>query len=393
MIRFTLLLALLTAFPPLSTDMYLPAIPLLQRLWETPLALINLTLVLFFVVYCASLLIYGPLADRFGRKPPLVTGIAIYILGSLLCALSHSVYLLIAARIFQALGAASASAVSMAMTKDRLSGKAREKVMGYVSVIMALAPMAAPMIGSLILELASWEWIFAGQALLGLVALTGVLLTPETLDRPTRVPVKALARNYVTTLANKTFMGVTLCTSLTGLPFFAFIGTCSPLYIRQYGLDETTFSLFFGGNALTFMAGAMACARLTQHLKSTTLVSAGALGITLGGVLMATHPFPGPWSLAIPMGIISFALGISRPPANSLALGQVTQHAGAASSLLVFIYFILGALSMGMVSLLGDYKQPFIAGLAVLSGGIVFFAWRRVVPGLRNPEPPEAEQE
>ena len=115
MIRFILLLAILTAFPPLSTDMYLPAIPFLQSHWNQPLAVINLTLVLFFVVYCISLLIYGPLSDRFGRRPPLIVGIIIFIAGSLLCAAANGVEMLILARIIQAAGAASASAISMAI--------------------------------------------------------------------------------------------------------------------------------------------------------------------------------------------------------------------------------------------------------------------------------------
>ncbi|MFA6010237.1 MAG: MFS transporter, partial [Desulfobacteraceae bacterium] len=151
MIRLILLLSLLASFPPLATDMYLPAIPYLTELWHLPLSVVNLTLVLFFVTYCVFLLIYGPLSDRFGRRPPLLMGIVIYIGASFLCAMANSVEMLIAARILQAAGAAAASSICLAIAKDRLPAKQRQVVLGYIAVIMALAPMISPMIGSLIM--------------------------------------------------------------------------------------------------------------------------------------------------------------------------------------------------------------------------------------------------
>ena len=123
--RLLFLLALLSAFPPLSTDMYLPAIPLLQKAWHQPLAVVNLTLVGFFVGYCVFLLFYGPLSDRFGRRPLLLVGIGVFILASLLCALADNVISLIVFRVLQAAGAASASALALAISKDVYQGYER----------------------------------------------------------------------------------------------------------------------------------------------------------------------------------------------------------------------------------------------------------------------------
>ncbi len=386
MIRFIILLAILTAFPPLSTDMYLPAIPFLQTHWDQPLAVINLTLVLFFVVYCIFLLIYGPLSDRFGRRPPLLTGIVIFIAGSLLCAAATGIEMLIAARIIQAAGAASASAISLAITKDRLKAQQRERVMGYVSVIMALAPMVAPMIGSIIITRFTWPWIFTTQAAIGCVALIGVIFTPESHPNPKGSSVKELLKSYSRILANGRFMSVVACTSLIGLPFFGFIAASSSIYISHYHVSEHAFAIFFGSNALCFMAGAMVCARFGRRIGSVTMMTMGFGCMAVGGLVMSLQLFPGPWALAIPMGFISFCLGISRPPANNIALEQVKEDAGAASSLLVFIYFMVGASGMALVSLDWGNKVFFIGAISVLTSSLSSVLWWFVKTRIYLPE-------
>ena len=169
--KWVLLLSLLTAFPPMSTDMYLPAIPSLVQEWRQPLSVINLTLVCFFVTYSGFLLIYGPLSDRFGRRRPLMIGIVVYVLSSLLCALSQNAGSLIVFRMFQAAGSAAASALSMAICKDVFGDRQREKVLAYIAVIMSLAPMLAPIMGGWVLALLSWQWIFITLGTVGILSL------------------------------------------------------------------------------------------------------------------------------------------------------------------------------------------------------------------------------
>ena len=374
--RFILLLALLTAFPPLATDMYLPATPHLQEIWQQPLSIINLTLILFFVTYCISMLFYGPLSDRFGRKPPLIAGLLLFILASLFCALSQNIWMLIGARIVQAMGAGAASAISLAMARDRLESGQREKVLSQISVIMALAPMVAPLLGSLIMEYFSWSWIFVSQGFMGMVALWGVYLTPESHEgEKEAAPFVSLIRSYGRVLKNYRLVGIVFCNAVTSLPLFAFIAASSGIYISRFQLSERLFGLLFGANAFCFMLGSMICMRFGKKIGTFRMITAGYAGIGIGGILMLCVPFSNYWQLALPMGLITLSLGLSRPPSNNLVLEQVTRDAGTASSTMVFSYFIFGSMSMAVISFDWSDKIEFIGRMACVSGMVSFGIW------------------
>jgi len=374
-IRFVLLLALLTAFPPLATDMYLPAIPHLMEIWGEPLSVVNLTLILFFVTYCVSLLFYGPLSDRLGRKPPLIAGLILFIAASLLCAFSPNIWMLAAARVVQGMGAGAASSISLAMARDRLKSSAREKVLSQVSVIMALAPMISPSIGSLIMDYLSWPWVFVAQGLMGIIALVGVIVTDESHSGEVGESFRELFQKFVQVFRNRCFMGVVFCNAMIALPLFAFIAGSSSIYINNFGLSEQQFSLFFGANAFCFMAGSMTCMRFGKKIGTMAMISLGYSGIILGGLLMLVNGFDGPYQIAVPMGLTTYCLGLSRPPSNNLALEQVNKDAGTASSLMVFSYFMCGALSMWVVSLDWADKLMYIGALSVMSGLVAFAVW------------------
>ena len=370
-----LLLALLAAFPPLSTDMYLPAIPLLQHSWQQPLAMVNLTLVGFFVSYCVFLLFYGPLSDRYGRRPLLLVGIGIFILASLLCALADNVVSLIFFRVLQAAGAASASALALAISKDVYDVHERERILAYIGVIMALAPMLAPILGGWVLTWFSWRWVFVIQGAIGTIAWIGVFRMVETLKTPVAAGALQTAGIYLQLMSNRRYMGFALMMSLVVLPNFAFIGGSADIYITRLGLSEQMFGYFFALNAAAIMAGSFACTRLTGRVRSTRLLTAGFAGILIGGIGMILRWIPGPWGLALPMAVISFSFGISRPPSNNLVLEQVDRHAGAASSLLIFIYFMLGAFAMWLISLDWADKIRTIGVLGAVCGGVILGIW------------------
>lgn len=369
------LLVLLSAFPPLATDMYLPALPMLQEHWGESHAMINLTLVGFFISYCFFLLIYGPLSDRFGRKRPLLAGITLFIVASLLCALSDNVMTLIVSRVLQAAGAAAAATLCMAITKDIYTNDERVRILAWMGVIMPLAPAVAPILGGWLLTWFSWHWIFVSQAAIALIAFIGVVRMQETLKETSSTSALQTAKIYLHLFRNRKYLSYALMVCLVVLPHFAFIAGSADIYITRFGLSEQIFGYLFAVNAIAFMAGSLLCTRLLHRLGPGKVMTMGFAGIFLGGLIMLMNLFPGPWALTIPMALVTFSLGLSRPPGNNLVLEQVDHHAGAASSLLVFIFFLLGAFSMWLISLDWNDKIRVIAILATGVGAVMLSLW------------------
>lgn len=369
------LLALLTAFPALSTDMILPAVPSLARNWNQPLSVINLILVCFFVTYGFFLLFYGPISDRFGRRRPLIAGLSVYIVASLLCASATNAPMLIFFRILQAAGAAASSSLSMAMTKDIFSGQERERILAYIAIIMALAPMIAPVLGGWVLADFSWPWIFFIQAVMGFIGILGVLRFPETLSQISDVPLSRMMHSYGRLLLNPSYIIMVLVMSVSLFPLYSFIAGSSAVYVNEFGLSEQKYSYFFAFNALALMVGSFSCLRLTRSVSSKHLMTIGFAGVFLGGLFLLLNGQHGPWSFALSMFLITFSLGLSRPPSNNLVLEQVDRDAGSASSLLIFCYFTLGAVGMWFISLEWADKIPVLGAIALGCGAVVLAAW------------------
>lgn len=369
-IRALLILALLAAFPPLSTDMYLPALPTMVATWQTTEAVINLTLVGFFISFSLALLFYGPLSDRYGRKPVLLGGISLYVLSCLVCAQAQSPTALIVGRILQGMGAASASTLSLAMTKDYFVGAEREKALAHMAVIVSLAPMLAPVIGGIMLTFADWSAIFLAQTLLGVVAICGVWRLKEPAPATTRTLAQVL-NGYLRLMCNLRFMTQCTLIALGMTPLFCFIGGSSFIFVTYFGLSEQEYSYFFAFNSAALMLGFWICGRLLRRMSGFRIILLGYAGILISSVVLALCAGLGPWGMALPMACLTFSLGMSRPPSSNFLLEQVKQDAGSAASLIMFTYFVGGATAMWFIALPWDNKILTLALVGMATSALV----------------------
>ena len=372
-----ILIILLAGFPALATDMYLPALPMLQEMWQLSLAQANFSLVIFFITSSLCLLVYGPLADRFGRKPVLFAGLSIFIVGSLFCALAQSISQLTIARFLQGAGAAAASSLSLTLSKDLYTGQQQKKVMAYIGVIVPLVPMLAPMLGSWVIQHLSWRLIFASHLMLALASLVGTLTLKEPDIHRTQGGLTAVIRRYLVLLKNRPYRSLTLIFSIMPLFFFSFLASSGSIYMHDFHLSSQQFGLLFGFNAIGLMAGSFSCAKLGARFSSVQILTWSLAGMFAAGCIMLVW-HPSSLSFALTMFTVSFCMGISRPLCNHMVLEQVHSDIGAASSLLSFVSIMLGALGMQIVSFLPDAKIILIAAMAILGSAIPWLALRRL---------------
>ena len=215
-------LAFLSAFAPLSTDMYLPALPHMTQALQTTDALSSLSISCFLLLFGASMLFWGPLSDKYGRKPVLYTGALLYVVSSLFLALAQSIWPLLFWRAVQAVGSGGISAMALAIVKDVLRGRAMEKVITWIQTITILAPMLAPVIGGALLAVTDWRGIFVCLLLCGLLAGAGTLLLRETMHHPVQGNAFRTLGRLLVVLRHRGFRCLLLLFSATSMPFMAF---------------------------------------------------------------------------------------------------------------------------------------------------------------------------
>lgn len=385
---YIVFLGLIAAVPALSTDMYLPAMPTIAAQWNISEAHVGLSLVLWFVSFSIFLLVCGPLSDKYGRRPILLAGLSLFTLSGFLCAVSANVYQLIVFRMLQGIGAAAPSAMCMAICRDRYEGDQRKRVLAYISIILSITPMIAPMLGATLLKFASWRFIFVAQGSLTVITILIALKYRETLTSPLTENLSKLYGRYLKLFHNRNYL---LCNNAMGIivgPFFGYLAFSSIVYITLYHLSEQTFSLLFGINAMISMTGAFLSTRLTKYFSDVRILTVCFLGYTFSGLgIMLTGHIHYLFFAAFMAGI-SFCLGLSRPLSSHLVLEQVSEDIGSASSFIVFYQFIVGSACMAIATI--DWTHPIFAfGVqAVIASGLVLLLWPMLIKrlGLTGPK-------
>lgn len=343
-------IAFLSAFIPLSTDLYLPALPSMVEHFNVSVNLLNLTLTLFFVFYSAGILLWGPLSDKYGRKPVLLAGLVLYTIASLFCANAANIYQLIIFRVFQAVGCSAAGAVSMAIVKDAYNNRTREVVLALVQSMVMIGPAVAPVIGALLLRFTSWRGVFLTLAAAGLLALAGAAAYQETIARRNQGNLLQTMGRLGAVLQNPGFTTLLILFSLINIPFMAFIASSSYIYIDGFGLSEQVYSYYFAFNALCLMMGPMLYMRLSTAISRRSIILACFFMVAAGGLLVCGLGNLQPWLFAASILPATVASSIFRPPSTLLMLEQQQEDTGSASSLMGCFGIFMGSVGMQLIS-------------------------------------------
>jgi MFS transporter, DHA1 family, multidrug resistance protein len=355
--RVVLLLGSLIALGPLSIDLYLPALPALADDLDASPSAVQLTLTGVLVGLGLGQLLIGPLADIYGRRRPLLIGISAHVVASLLCAAAPTIEALDALRVLQGAGAAAASVVAMAVVRDLFTGSAAAAVISRLVMVMALAPVLAPSLGSAVLAVGSWRTVFVVLAGLGaLIWLLAAVGLNETLpaERRSAPGLRSTLHAYATLLRDPVLVGFMLIASLTLAAVFAYVSGASFVLQDGFGVDEQTFGILFGLGAVGLIIASQANVLLLRRFTPAAILST-ALGVAaLAAIALLVNALTGAGGLLgilAPIWLVLAMVAFCGPNATALALAEHGQRAGAAAALLGAAQFTIGAATAPLVGL------------------------------------------
>ncbi|HKP65409.1 MAG TPA: multidrug effflux MFS transporter, partial [Casimicrobiaceae bacterium] len=367
---------------PFAMDVYLASMPSMTGALAATPSEVQLTLSVYMYGWGVAQLFAGPLSDRFGRRPALLGGLSMFVVASLACALSRNVYALIGARLVQAVSMASIAVVPRAVVRDLYSGDKAAHMLSLMGVVLGIAPIVAPLIGSHVHVWLGWQANFV------LVALYGVVLwffvrraLPETLHkrdvRATRPNV--IIANYARLLRTPTFaayMGVAAF-GFSGL--FAFLAGSAFVFVSVMGESEQEFGLLFGSVMLGNITGSMIGSRVVRRFGIERMVRGGTLLMLVAGVSLGALALLGtrhPLAVVVPMFVYMVAFMMTMPPAAAGALTPFPQIAGSASSLLSFCQFVIASSAAFIVgSTFDGTARPMMLTIAVSALGAFATCW------------------
>nr|WP_236693833.1 multidrug effflux MFS transporter [Mycolicibacterium obuense] len=367
-------LGLLVALGPLTIDMYLPALPRIADELSVTSSVAQLTLTGTLAGLALGQLIIGPLSDSLGRRKPLMAGIVLHMLASLLCLFAPNIAVLGVARGLQGVGAAAGMVVAIAVVGDLYKDNVAATVMSRLMLVLGVAPVLAPSLGAAVLLNASWHWVFAALVVLaGAILVMAVLALPETLPVAHRRPLKVggIARTYVELLRDTRFVILVLVAALGMSGLFAYIAGASFVLQGRYGIGQTAFALVFGAGAIALIGSTQFNVVLLrrfspQRIMVWALAAASLFGVVF--VALAAAHVGGLAAFVVPVWAILAAMGLVIPNAPAVALTRHPDAAGTAAALLGAVQFGLGAAVAPLVGVLGNDE---LAMASVMAAGVV----------------------
>ena len=355
-LSFVLILSALMAVTSLSTDIYLPAMPVMAKDLQGDA---ELTITGFLIGFCIAQLIWGPISDRFGRRLPLFIGLGLFVIGSVGCALSTDIVEIIFWRVFQALGACTGPMLARAMIRDLFSRTRAAQMLSTLMIIMAIAPIAGPLIGGQMIRVTSWHAIFWLLAIIGAVMLISLFWLPETLpaEKRTHASVTGAFRNYYALLSNARYMRFTLCLTFYYVAAYAFITGSPFVYITYFGVDPQHYGWLFAVNVVGLMGVSMVNRRLVHRYPLEVLLRIAVFVATLSALALAVTTALSVGGITVIVGavFVFFSMnGIIAATSTACALDAVPNVAGSASALMGALQYGSGIISSLLLALFSD---------------------------------------
>jgi DHA1 family bicyclomycin/chloramphenicol resistance-like MFS transporter len=393
-VQLFFILGALSAFGPLSIDLYLPGLPAISHEFGASASETQLTLGVFVLGLALGQAVVGPLSDLHGRRRPLLVGLAAYAGVSLLCALAPSVYVLAGLRFLQGIAGASGQVIARAVVRDRNTGVAAARFFALLMLVTGLAPILAPILGGQILRFTSWRGAFVILAAFGatLLAVAAAGLE-ESLPPENRQSggLRTTLKTFGRLLADRGFLGYALCTGLAFAAVFAYISG-SPFVLQEiYGLSPQQFSLCFGGIAIGLVVGSQISGRLVGRVSPARLLAAGLISAVTGGIVLLVAILAGLGLAGVlpALFLVVFSMGFINPNATALALsGRPRQVAGSASALLGVLQMVIAAIAAPLVGVAGAgtaLPMAIMIAAATLSALLVFLFLARPSPQPADP--------
>ena len=357
-LRILLILGALSAFGPMAIDFYLPSFPTLAQAFGTDVEHIQLSLSAYFAGLALGQLLYGPLADRVGRRMPLLLGVSIFTLASVACAFAPNLEWLIGARFVQALGGCAGMVISRAVVRDLCDPVAAAKAFSQLMLVMGLAPILAPLGGGLLLSLSGWQSIFFCLTLFSALAGGAIALwLPETIPAGPRAPLRGALGQYRALFRDRSFLTYALTGGVAIAGMFSYIAGSPFIFIQLYGVPAEHYGWIFGSNAAGFILMAQVNARLLRYrgpgfwLRRAVWVYLGCGAALLVITLFRPEHL---WPLLIPLFGAIASLGFLMPNSSACAMASQGRHAGSASALMGSLQFTVAAGASALVGALHD---------------------------------------